>query len=44
MERMTEIFPIDDTPCKLSRRMSFVLFFKAFPQWEALEKQRAVPT
>jgi len=27
-----------------SWQCGFVLFFKAFPQWEALEKQRAVPT
>jgi hypothetical protein len=44
MERMTEIFQIDDTLVQLSRGMSFVLFFKAFPQREGLEKQRAVPT
>jgi hypothetical protein len=41
---MTEIFPIDDTPVRPSRRVSFVLFFKAFQLAEALEKQRAVPT
>jgi hypothetical protein len=41
---MTEIFPIDDTALQTSRRLGFVLFFKAFPQAEALEKQRAVPT
>jgi hypothetical protein len=40
---MTEIFPIDDTPMRPSDQVSFVLFFKAFQQAEALEKQPAVP-
>jgi hypothetical protein len=41
---MTEIFPIYDGPVPGSRRAGFVLFFKAFPQAEDLEKQRPVPT
>jgi hypothetical protein len=40
---MTEIFPIDDGPLQACRQVGFVLFFKTFPQAEALEKQPAVP-
>jgi hypothetical protein len=42
-QRMTEIFPIDDSAVQAARRVSFVLFFKTFPQAEALEKQCVVP-
>jgi len=41
---MTETFPIDDSRRPPARWVSFVLFFKAFPQTEALEKKLAVPT
>jgi hypothetical protein len=41
---MTEIFPIYDAPVPGSGKGGFVLFFKAFPQAEDLEKQRTVPT
>jgi hypothetical protein len=35
---MTETFPIDDSRLPPACWVSFVLFFNAFPQAEALEK------
>jgi hypothetical protein len=35
---MTEIFRIYDGEQSASRRVGFVLFFKAFPRGEAIEK------